>query len=160
MKKPLKTRRGRNPYLACPAPAAGYDAPMSRRFQFSLKTLLAATAFVSACFGGWQIYRAHFAEFVKAETSLVGQPIRLSGRFSLKGAPDSTRFHIGVTRAGGKTLKGARKYEAERGRFGSYQFAEQATFLNQPRWTEPGEFDLYVLLPDGHYVAGRVSVKP
>lgn len=133
---------------------------MSRRFQFSLNTLIVATAFASVCLGGWHIYRAHFAEFIKAETSVVGQPIRLSGRFSLKGAPDSTRFHIGVTPAGAKTIKESIKYHTERGRFGSYQFTEPATYLNQSRWTEPGEFDLYVLLPDGRYVAGRVSVKP
>lgn len=123
---------------------------------------MAATAIASVCLGGWQTYTAHFASFVKAETALVGQPIRLSGRFSLKGSPDSTRFQIGVTGAGSKRVEGAStsSYQAERSRFGIYHFTEPATYLNQPRWTEAGEFDLYMFLPDGHYVAGRVSVKP
>ncbi len=73
---------------------------------------------------------------------------------------DSGRFEIGVTRAGSTTVKGATKYYAERGSFGTYQFTEAASYLGQPRWTQPGECDLYVLLPDGHYVRGSVSVKP
>ena len=121
---------------------------------------MAATAFAAACLGGWRIYTAHFAEFVKAETARVGQRIRLSGRFSLKGGPDSTSFSIGVALAGSKAVKGSRKCYAERDRFGRYRFTEPATYLNQAGWTEPGDFDLYLFLPDGRYIAGRVSVKP
>lgn len=137
-----------------------HDCAMRRWFQFKLRTLLLATALTCACLGGWQIYSAHFAEFVEAETAEVGQPIRLTGRFSIKNGADSERFLIGVTPAGVPSLKPT-KYVADRGRFGLYRFSETATNWGQSRWTEPGEYDLHVLLPNGgRYFSGHVSVKP
>lgn len=134
---------------------------MSRRLQFSLRALLVITALACACLGGRQIYFAHFAEFVKAESAFVGQPIRLNGRFSLKNGAHWERYEIGVTTAGGTAMKETAKYRAERSRFGLYHFSEAATYLGQTRWMEAGEYDMHVLLPNGgRFFSGHVSVRP
>jgi hypothetical protein len=60
---------------------SGYNATMTLRFQFSLRALMAAVAIAALCLGAWQGYKARIAEFVRAESAQVGQPIRLSRRF-------------------------------------------------------------------------------
>ncbi len=111
---------------------------MTRRFQFSVRALLWATGLICICLGVRQIYIVHFAEVIAAESAKVGQPIRLTGRFSLKDGPGYERFYIAVCAAGATSVTESTECHAERGRFGLYRFSEAATYLDQPRWTKPG----------------------
>jgi hypothetical protein len=136
---------------------------MHRRFQFSLRTLLATIGLASVCLGAWRIYAAHFASLVEAETARVGQPIVLRGRFFLKQGTDSADFQVAAVpwQGGAPTVvTGATTCRAQRDFFGIYRFSEPAMCSNASHWTEPGDFGLYAFLPDGRYIAGHVSVKP
>ncbi|HEX5446605.1 MAG TPA: hypothetical protein VFW87_22495 [Pirellulales bacterium] len=137
---------------------------MIRRFQFSLRGLLLAIFLVCLGLSAWRIYAGNFATCVVAETARVGQPIRLKGRFSLKNGADSERFEIDVQPfVGGRRpmiCYETSKWRALRNWGGVYRFAVPATCSGQSCWTKPGEYALTVLLPDGHYIAGRVSVRP
>jgi hypothetical protein len=140
------------------------DAAMTRRFQFSLRALLFSIALASIGLGAWRSYTAHFASYVMPVTARVGQPIIVRGQFYLKDGADSTDFEIGVAPwLGSHTsmrLAAFSKCRAERTGIGVYRFSEPATCPNQSLWTEPGEFGLYLMLPDGRYIAGRAQVKP
>jgi hypothetical protein len=135
---------------------------MSRRFQFGLRGLLANIAIGSILLGGWQIYVAHFATYVEAATTHVGQPIILRGRFSLEDGARSAKFQLAAIRPGITSTRSTECTDcwAERHRFGIYTFSGPAMCLNQSRWTQPGGFDLLVYLPDGRYIKGHVTVEP
>jgi len=51
---------------------------MARRFQFSLKSLMAAVAVICLGLGGWHLL---FRQYVEADPAVVGQPIKIHGRF-------------------------------------------------------------------------------
>lgn len=88
---------------------SGYNAAMTLRFQFSLRALMAAVAIAALCLGAWQGYKARIAEFVRAESAQVGQPIVLSGRFWLQDEAASGRFEIGVDSRGKQNCVGGDK---------------------------------------------------
>jgi len=53
---------------------------MARRFQFRLKSLMAAVVVICLGLGGWQLLMT-FGQYVEAEPAVVGQPIKIHGRF-------------------------------------------------------------------------------
>jgi hypothetical protein len=137
---------------------------MIRRFQFGMRGLLAVVTLASLCLGGWHAYARHFAQCVFAQTSRVGQPIVLQGRFSLKRGADLESFEFAVAPyVGGRSptfISESSKSRAERNWCGVYEFAAAATCSGHSRWTAPGDYFLVIFLRDGHYVGGSVTVTP
>ena len=150
------------PYRFASQAALGYILWMPLRFQFSLKALFVAVAIASVCLGCWQIYVGHFATYVEAATSRVGQPVLLKGRFCLKGGAHSIKFQLAAVHAGRASTSSTECTDcrAERHPFGVYTFSGPAMCLNRSRWTQPGEFDLLVYLPDGRYIKGHATIEP
>lgn len=51
-----------------------------RWFQFSLKTLMAAVVLICLGLGGWHLFWT-YGQWIEAEPAVVGQPIKIRGRF-------------------------------------------------------------------------------
>lgn len=136
---------------------------MTRRFQFSLRALLAGTSVFCAVLGIRQVYLAHLANYVVLEQAKIGEPIRVRGQFFQRAAADSTVFWVRIVHHGpsGK-WRDRMKGRAERTGFGTYRFVVEfppTRFNKSPRWLQPGKVDLYLEPLDGNEVIGQGLVK-
>lgn len=69
---------------------------MRRRFQFSLKTLLALFGLLCLGLGSWSLYWTYFGPYIEADDVVAGQPIRVRGRFMDLFGFDEAPFVIDV----------------------------------------------------------------
>lgn len=136
---------------------------MTRRFQFSLRALLAGTSVLCAALGIRHVYLAQLASYVVLDQAKVGQPIRVRGQFVQRGAADSTVFWLRFVHHGPRgKWRDQMKGRAERKGFGTYRFAVEfppTRFNKSTRWLQPGKVDLYLIPLDGNEVAGQGLVK-
>ncbi len=116
---------------------------MTRRFQFSLRTLLIALVTVCIALGGWHLYFVFFGPYVEAAPTVAGQPIFVRGRFfDFFGMP-STVYVVQVVKLGpnGKpiTCQSGSGY-VQRSGLWSYNIEVELSPINKP-----GEYDLELM---------------
>jgi hypothetical protein len=72
---------------------------MPRRFQFSLKALLALTATICLALGGWHMLNT-YGNYMEVGDLAVGKPIRVKGRFIRVFGPQRRWIQVVAVNAG------------------------------------------------------------
>lgn len=67
---------------------------MSRRFQFSLRTLLGLAAAVCLVLGGWHLFDT-YGNYIEIDRIRVGEPITVRGRYVRFFGPDKLEIFLG-----------------------------------------------------------------
>ncbi|MGH7136253.1 MAG: hypothetical protein ACREHD_10970 [Pirellulales bacterium] len=102
---------------------------MPRRFQFSLRALLALAGVVCLLFGGWQML-VRYGQIVELMPAVAHEPIRIKGRFFLFSVAPTQPYSVLVVREGGEVFEA--QGHASRWVPFVYQFDEETTFQFQP----------------------------
>jgi len=116
---------------------------MARRFQFRLKSLMAAVVLICLGLGGWHLLWTK-GQYVEAEPVVVGQPIKIRGRFfHFCAGEDSGKHDFSVEcDSSGRGMRGATS--ADNSGWGRYDFE-----IDLPSVDVPCEFTI-TLTPKGH----------
>jgi hypothetical protein len=115
--------------------------PMVRRrwFQFSLRSLMAAVVVNCLGLGGWHLL-LKYGQYVEAEPAVVGQPIKIRGRFLDFGGqpsdPDDGRYTLTVypNFDSGQSMVAYRKAKY----VGCWVYETEDEFVSE----DPGDFKL------------------
>jgi hypothetical protein len=125
-----------------------------RWFQYSLKSLMAAVVLICLGLGGWHLL-FKYGQYVEAESAVVGQPIKIRGRFFHFFASEDDRgyYHFEALIQDGS---GACLVKSGYGiDVGWWQFKFETDF----KLKRPGEYALTLTPKGGTPILGRFEVR-
>jgi hypothetical protein len=130
--------------------------PRRRWFQFSLRSLLGLVVVICLTLGGWHLLMT-YGQWVEAEPAVVGQPIKIHGRFfHFFAGEHSGRYELLIARRWNSTMR-------------SWGFETTARQLSWWRYDveytldlvdKPTDFSLTLVPNGGSPIRGTVVVHP
>jgi hypothetical protein len=131
------------------------SAPTSHRWtQFSLRSLLGLVVVICLGLGGWHLLFV-YGQYVEAEPAVVGQPVKIHGRFfRLFGGDEYGRYELEI-RSGG-LLDFYSDSLARSSGWGRYDIE---TSLDPNYFDEPGEYALTLTPEGGTPISGNFVVR-
>jgi hypothetical protein len=119
--------------------------------------MLGVVAVICLGLGGWHLFLRH-GQYIEAEPAVVGQPIKIHGRFFHFGRCDSDFCVIHVFRQGAESDLMNFQARIKNGGFGRYDVEFVMDWVGVR--FDPGSFGLK-LMPDGHPpIHGKFTVRP
>ena len=130
-------------------------APMRRRFQFSLRTLMILVVLLCVALGTWQVYLRYFTSFVELATTPVGQAIQVRGRFVRFGGSPSTAIAVYVRPIGKSVIAQSGSSLVQKTGWGTYEFDIKLSPIQRP-----GEYDVTVSNLKETAALGTLTIVP
>jgi len=123
--------------------------------QFSLRSLLGLVILICLGLGGWNLLMT-YGQYVEAEPTVVGQPIKIRGRFFHFFAGDDSGWYVLEIRSGG-LLDFYSDSLADYSGWGRYA---NETLLDPNYFDEPGEYTMTMTPEGGSPIHGTFIVRP
>jgi len=130
---------------------------MALRFQFKLKSLMAAVVVICLGLGGWQLLMTS-GQYVVAESAVVGEPIEIRARFFQFGGNRRGWFKFEVLQDGKWAGYRRLEYGHDIG-WGRFEFE---TEIKPPSLitTKPGNYTMTLTPHGGRPIHGKIIVRP
>jgi hypothetical protein len=128
---------------------------MARRwYQFNLKSLMAIVVVICLGLGGWHLLFT-YGQYVEAEPAVVGQPIKIRGRFFHFGGEATRKYNLDVFECCSNSQNGHLvRGTAHQIGLGRYELEFEMDPVN-----EPTEFTLELRPKGGSPISGNFVVR-